>query len=682
MFPAPGSALWRRIVFAATLGVLGVGCAWPAAQKGEVKQINLEPTGDWIDTGIDCGPGAKLRFTVTGTVQYSDSNATGPEGLPRGWKDLLRVMPVNSAGRGAALGRVGDAGYSEPFVIGSSLDYTVGDAGRLYLAVNQPSGDSGTGNFMVKVEVLDAGKAGAEAPTTQISQLKTVKEFDGITAATLAKIPRRVKDSQGNEGDIVNFLILGPQQDVLKMFLTAGWVQVDRTVGDAVLHGLLATLSKDAYIQMPMSTLELFGRPQDYGLAHAEPFAVVARRNHLRLWKAPFQVNGRELWAGAATHDMGFERDQRNGGVTHHIDPDVDQERSYVGETLLSTGMIKSIALMMPANPVLTAKTATGGSFHSDGRILVMDMAERKTASDAAAKFSSLFCSVFEEEKPDEGTFGPCQDYIAGPSAARVDLKPISTDYRVLIVPGVLSLCASSAPAFEQGQAHLKQKHGIEASLLPVPNASCEANGEIIADYLKKHAGGKKFLVFGYSKGGPDVETALETDPEAAKHVAAFITVAGAVGGSPIADVMPLAAKRWIDALHMGSCQGDLTAAFQSLKNDTRHAFESRHPAPAVRSYSIAAVSDSTNTSKALAETWRLLSVYNQPQDSQLLAPDTLVPGATDLGQARADHFAVALPFENLNDSSIQSLVNHNHFPRTALLEALVRYVTEDLEGR
>jgi hypothetical protein len=682
MFPAPGSALWRRIVFAATLGVLGVGCAWPAAQKGEVKQINLEPTGDWIDTGIDCGPGAKLRFTVTGTVQYSDSNATGPEGLPRGWKDLLRVMPVNSAGRGAALGRVGDAGYSEPFVIGSSLDYTVGDAGRLYLAVNQPSGDSGTGNFMVKVEVLDAGKAGAEAPTTQISQLKTVKEFDGITAATLAKIPRRVKDSQGNEGDIVNFLILGPQQDVLKMFLTAGWVQVDRTVGDAVLHGLLATLSKDAYIQMPMSTLELFGRPQDYGLAHAEPFAVVARRNHLRLWKAPFQVNGRELWAGAATHDMGFERDQRNGGVTHHIDPDVDQERSYVGETLLSTGMIKSIALMMPANPVLTAKTATGGSFHSDGRILVMDMAERKTASDAAAKFSSLFCSVFEEEKPDEGTFGPCQDYIAGPSAARVDLKPISTDYRVLIVPGVLSPCASSAPAFEQGQAHLKQKHGIEASLLPVPNASCEANGKIIADYLKKHAGGKKFLVFGYSKGGPDVETALETDPEAAKHVAAFITVAGAVGGSPIADVMPLAAKRWIDALHMGSCQGDLTAAFQSLKNDTRHAFESRHPAPAVRSYSIAAVSDSTNTSKALAETWRLLSVYNQPQDSQLLAPDTLVPGATDLGQARADHFAVALPFENLNDSSIQSLVNHNHFPRTALLEALVRYVTEDLEGR
>lgn len=683
MFLAPRFLLWRGILSAAMLGVLGFGCASAAVKKGEVKQVNLEPTGDWIDTGIDCGPGAKLRFTVTGTVQYSDSSATGPEGLPRGWKDLLRMMPVNSAGRGAALGRVGNADYSQPFVIGSSLDYTVGDAGRLYLAVNQPSGDSGTGNFMVKVEVLDGGKTGAEAPATEISNLKTVKEFDGITAATLGKIPRRVNDSQGNAGDIVNFLILGQQQDVLKMFLAAGWVQVDRTVGDAVLHGLLATLSKDAYTQMPMSTLELFGRPQDYGLAHAEPFAVVATRNHLRLWKAPFEINGRELWAGAATHDMGFERDQRNGGVTHHIDPDVDKERSYVGETLFSTGMIKNIALMMPANPVLTAKTATGGSFHSDGRVLVMDMAVAKaTGNAAAAKFSSLFCSVFEKEKPDAGTYGPCQDYIMNPAAGGVDLKPISTNYRVLIVPGVLSLCASSAPAFEQGQAHLKQKHGIDASLLPVPNASCEANGKMIADYLKKQAGGKKFLIFGYSKGGPDVETALETDPEAAKQVAAFITVAGAVGGSPIADVMPLAAKRWIDALHMGSCQGDLTAAFQSLKSDTRHAFESQHPAPAVRSYSIAAVSDSTNTSKALAQTWRLLSVYNQPQDSQLLAPDTLVPGATDLGQARADHFAIVLPFENLNDSTIQSLVNHNHFPRTALLEALVRYVIDDLEGR
>src|SRR5207248_917414 len=83
-----------------------------------------------------------------------------------------------------------------------------------------------------------------------------------------------------------------------------------------------------SYLTMPMSQLFLFGRPQDYGWARAEPISVVRSRNHLRIWKAPFQVNGETLWIGAATHDIGFERDQRNNGITHKIDPDIDLDRA------------------------------------------------------------------------------------------------------------------------------------------------------------------------------------------------------------------------------------------------------------------------------------------------------------------------------------------------------------------
>ncbi len=42
----------------------------------------------------------------------------------------------------------------------------------------------------------------------------------------------------------------------------------------------------------------------------------------------------------AATHDIGFERDQRNNGVTHKIDPAIDGEREYVNDTLSSTGLV------------------------------------------------------------------------------------------------------------------------------------------------------------------------------------------------------------------------------------------------------------------------------------------------------------------------------------------------------
>src|SRR2546429_8789625 len=99
--------------------------------------------------------------------------------------------------------------------------------------------------------------------------------------------------------------------------------------------------------------------------SHAEPISVVKTRNHLRIWKAPFQVHGETLWVGAATHDTGFERDQRNNGVTHKIDPEIDLERDYVEKTLASTGLVSEISHFVPDNPLKEAKTATVGPFHS-----------------------------------------------------------------------------------------------------------------------------------------------------------------------------------------------------------------------------------------------------------------------------------------------------------------------------
>ncbi len=127
---------------------------------------------------------------------------------------------------------------------------------------------------------------------------------------------------------------------------------------------------------MPMSPLYLFGRQQDYGWAHAEPISVVASRNHLRIWKAPFEVDGRTLWVGAATHDVGFEKDQRNNGLTHKIDPNVDLERDFVEKSLASTGLVAEITHILPSNPMQEAKTATGGSFHSNCQILVLKLGE------------------------------------------------------------------------------------------------------------------------------------------------------------------------------------------------------------------------------------------------------------------------------------------------------------------
>ena len=171
-----------------------------------------------------------------------------------------------------------------------------------------------------------------------------------------------------------------------KVFANAGWVKVDTDVRGTVLHGILESISKESYLTMPMSPLYLFGRAQDYGWAHAEPIKVVASRNHLRIWKAPFDVQGQTLWVGAATHDTGFEKDNRNNGLTHKIDPDIDLERDYVEKALVSTGLISETAHFLPSDALKEARTATGGSFHSDGRVLILKLEGSANASSASSK--------------------------------------------------------------------------------------------------------------------------------------------------------------------------------------------------------------------------------------------------------------------------------------------------------
>jgi hypothetical protein len=169
---------------------------------------------------------------------------------------------------------------------------------------------------------------------------------------------------------------------VVKTFTAAGWVHVDSSVKDTMLNGLVDSFEKKDYLTMPMSMLYLFNRPQDYGFAHAEPVRVAMSRNHLRVWKSPYTAGGQQVWCIAATHDIGFERDQRNNGVTHKIDPAIDGEREYVNETLSSTGLVVARDHVTPASPLTEAKTATGGSFHSDGRILVLVLKATASAED------------------------------------------------------------------------------------------------------------------------------------------------------------------------------------------------------------------------------------------------------------------------------------------------------------
>jgi hypothetical protein len=218
------------------------------------------------------------------------------------------------------------------------------------------------------VSTNSTAAAAAPAPALNVSSAA----LDSALRKNIDELPRRVNDQFNNQGDMVNFVLVGSQQQVQSALEAANWHVADTDNKEAVMKAVLETYQKKDYLAMPMSQLYLFDRKQDFGYELAAAYSVVASRHHFRIWKAPFAWNGQTLWAGAGTHDVGFEKDQRNGSVTHKIDPAVDGERDNIGQTLQHAGKVKSMSYYLPPDPVLGAKNATGGGYHSDGRILLV----------------------------------------------------------------------------------------------------------------------------------------------------------------------------------------------------------------------------------------------------------------------------------------------------------------------
>jgi len=335
---------------------------------------------------------------------------------------------------------------------------------------------------------------------------------------------------------------------------------------------------------------------------------------------------------------------------------------------------------MTAAKPVKEAKTAHGQAYRSDGRTLMIYLKPDET--DSSKSFSDTFCTVLAKNNPDGDKWDACENYVDGGGSTNAPLPPLSKEYRVLIVPGFMSSCFADSPAFNEGLPVLREKYGIDVEYLQVPNDGSDTNAKIIADHLTEKSKGdaRKWILVGYSKGTPDLQEALARYPELRPITAAFISVAGASGGSNIADAIPGMVDKYMNQYKLKpTCKGDMAVGFKSLSKMVRGQFLANYPNPFVPTYSIIAASDKNNTSKALLQTWLLLLTYDPMQDGQLTRQDAIIPGSTYLGVAKGDHFAVALPFDKSTDATIKSGMDKTKYPRGALIESLLRYVTEDL---
>jgi len=398
----------RTILFTLLLSLNALCFGQTNPQVSPELSFSISAAQTWTDTGTDLSSGDTIK--ITAEPKSGSPDACSGTGMTPA-SAISEKLQVPDAPAGALIARISEGGT--PMTVGNSVELHAAAVGHLFLGVNQAQ--KSDCSFVVKVQITHfqavapepaqkanvkdqlssaakvwlQGQFGKSSPANN-SNAVTSNASTGTAAATssglklptvvldadlrknIDGLPRRVHDHLGNPGDMVNFVIVGAEDRAKAALDAANWHLADVDSKKAGLNAIVNTYQKKDYLEMPMSHLYLFDRMQDFGYEQAQAYSVVASRHHFRMWKAPFTWNGETVYVGAGTHDIGFEKDVRSGHLTHKIDPEVDGERENIAQSLDKSGKVKSMTYYLPPDPVQDAKNASGGGYHSDGRLLVV----------------------------------------------------------------------------------------------------------------------------------------------------------------------------------------------------------------------------------------------------------------------------------------------------------------------
>ena len=313
---------------------------------------------------------------------------------------------------------------------------------------------------------------------------------------------------------------------------------------------------------------------------------------------------------------------------------------------------------------------------------------------DGRARFREIFAAVrarhgrrWADDMPVEEALRRLPDEPP-PTGRPVPLGRARACWRILLVPGLYGECvADLVTPFAGALEHLDVAYGYRTALLPVSGrASSRHNAAQIRDFLAAlpAAADEKLVLVGYSKGICDVLEAVVAHGSVRQRVDAVVSIAGAVGGSALAERVPEPLHTLISQVDLPFCDPGDGGGIESLRRANRRRWLRRHALPgSVRWFSLVALPEPERVSAILRPGHRHLAAIDPANDGQVLWTDAIIPGGTLLGYANADHWSVALPIVRGAPARLQALaatlVDRNAFPREVLLEAVVRQVEEEL---
>jgi hypothetical protein len=147
------------------------------------------------------------------------------------------------------------------------------------------------------------------------------------------------------DGDPLNLVFIGDAEAMHASLVRRGWDETETLRASSGWRTTVSFIFGGRYRYSPISPLYVFGRRQDVAFQKAR--GTIHERNHFRLWVTPMIFQGKNVWIGQISRDIGVKFTTKSPTLTTHvIDPDVDGDRWYLIQDLMNSEGIRKIGFV------------------------------------------------------------------------------------------------------------------------------------------------------------------------------------------------------------------------------------------------------------------------------------------------------------------------------------------------
>jgi LssY C-terminus len=261
--------------------------------------------------------------------------------------------------------------------------YGVLDAGVKYAHI-VIAGNNRVETFDFALQVPGPAFVGTNIRADNVYPGKKIEDLDFSSMRTrFAKQACCTSNSDGTRyGDPLNLAIVESMQDPIVPFIARGWHLARQLDVTSAIETARAFIFRDEFLTSPVSPLYVFGRKEDVVIQKAR--STINERVHARFWLTPYTFEGRRVWIGQVSRDIGVRlTDETWNLTTHKIAPDVDFDRAYLLQDLLLSGYVERYGYVTGVGiaPVSAPRTnLTGDPYYTDGLRAVIFLSNQTTS--------------------------------------------------------------------------------------------------------------------------------------------------------------------------------------------------------------------------------------------------------------------------------------------------------------